>query len=86
MSPLRLPLALDVLVRHDGGAILAERLVAAGMIAMEMGDDEVADRLAGQRRDGGLDLAVQRRELAVHLMTPSSATATVMLPPSPSSI
>ena len=58
--------ALDVLVRHDGGAILAERLVAAGMIAMEMGDDEVADRLAGQRRDGGLDLAVQRRELAVH--------------------
>jgi hypothetical protein len=37
-------------VRHNDGAILAEGFVAAGVIAMEMRIDDIADRL---RRDGG---------------------------------
>ena len=43
-----------------------EQRISAGVIAVIMGVDEIFD---GQRRDlldGGLDLVVERRELAVH--------------------
>jgi hypothetical protein len=38
----------------------------AGLLAVEMRVDEVPDGLLRHRRDGGLDLVVERRELAVH--------------------
>jgi hypothetical protein len=47
-------------------AVLVKKLVAAGLLAVEMGVDEITDGLARQRRDGGLDLVVERRKLAVH--------------------
>ena len=40
--------------------------VAAGVIAVEVRVDQILDRQRRDRFDGGLDLVVQRRELAVH--------------------
>ncbi len=58
--------ALEILVRHDDSAILAEGFVAAGVVAMEMRVDEIADRLRRDGGDGGFDLAVHLREHVVH--------------------
>ena len=56
---------LDVDFGDDGDAVLGERFVAAGMVAMKMRVDEIFDRLVRNRRNRGLDLVMQRRELAV---------------------
>jgi hypothetical protein len=56
----------DIILRHDGGAVLVEQRVSTGVIAVVMRVDQILD---GQRRellDGGLDLIVERREFAVH--------------------
>ena len=55
----------DVDLGNDGDAVLGEGLVSAGVVAMIMRVDEIFDRLFRDRFDGGLDLVVQRRELAV---------------------
>jgi hypothetical protein len=72
-------------LRHDGGAVLVKKLVAAGLLAVEMDVDEITDGLARQRRDGGLDLVVERRKLAVHHNDAVVPTASTMLPPRPPS-
>jgi hypothetical protein len=62
-----LPKVSPVILRHDGGAVLVEQRISAGVITVIMGINEILD---GQRRelfDGSLDLVVERRELAVHL-------------------
>ena len=57
------------MVSDDGGLVLGRELaIAAGMIAVEMGIDDVFDRLAAACFiDGRLDLIVQRREFGIHL-------------------
>jgi hypothetical protein len=40
--------------------------MVAGVIAVVMGVDQILDRQRREFLDGGLDLVVQRRELAVH--------------------
>src|SRR3984957_18576095 len=59
----------EIVVSDDGGFVLGRELaVAAGMIAVEMGIDDVFDRLAAACFiDGRLDLIVQRREFGIHL-------------------
>jgi hypothetical protein len=52
-----------------------EERISAGVIAVIMGVDEIFDRQRRDLLDGGLDLVVERRELAV------VPTATVMFPP-----
>jgi len=56
-------------VGDDRGFILGGELgIPAGMIAVEMGVDDVFDRLAaGHLVHGRFDLLVQRRELSIHL-------------------
>ncbi len=49
----------------DGGAFEPEGLVSAGVVAVVVGVDHVADRLVRHRGDRRLDLVVQRGELAV---------------------
>ncbi len=55
----------DVDLGDNLGAVLGKRLVAAGVVAVKMGVDEIFDRLVRDRRDRGLDLVMQRREFAV---------------------
>ena len=57
---------LDVGFGNDGGAVLGEGFVAAGVVAVEMGVDEVFDRQVRDRGNRGLDLVMQWCELAVH--------------------
>jgi hypothetical protein len=59
----------EIAVGNDNGMVLGRELaVTAGMIAMQMGVDDVLDRLATACLiDGRLDLVVQRREFRVHL-------------------
>ena len=50
----------EILVSDDGGVVLGRELaIATGIIAVEMGIDDVFDRLAAARSiDGRLDLIV----------------------------
>ena len=57
---------LDVDLSDDGDAALGKEFVPAGVVAVEMRVDEIFDRFVRDRFDGGLDLVVQRRVLAVH--------------------
>ena len=52
-------------MRHDQRTRLAEVFVTAGMIAMEMGIDQVLRRIAAGRLDRGNDFFGQRRELVI---------------------
>ena len=56
----------DIVLRDDDGAVLLEAFVAAGVVAVEVRVDHVLDRQRRDCLDRGLDLVVQRRELAVH--------------------
>ena len=56
----------DIILGDDSGPVLLERLVSAGVIAMEMRVDQILDRQRRDRADRRLDLVVQRRELPVH--------------------
>jgi hypothetical protein len=56
----------QLFARDDGGAHLAEVLVAPGVVAMQVGVDDELDRLRRQLLDGGGDLVAERRELRVH--------------------
>jgi hypothetical protein len=51
---------------NSWGAVLVEERISAGVIAVIMGVDEIFDRQRRDLLDGGLDLVVERRELAVH--------------------
>ena len=55
----------DVFLGDDRHAILGEGLVTAGVVAMIMGVDQIFDRQIGDGGDHGLDLVMERRELAV---------------------
>jgi hypothetical protein len=52
-------------VRNDHGAGLAERLVAAGVIAVPVSVDYVFDVTAARATHGREDLGVERRVLGV---------------------
>jgi len=43
-----------------------EGCIAVGLLAVEMGIDEVSDGQIRILRDGGFDLVVERRELGIH--------------------
>ncbi len=55
----------DVVVGDDQGALAAQVLVAAGVIAVPVGVEHEADRPGLDRRHRRLDLLGQRRELIV---------------------
>src|SRR5262249_26361486 len=56
----------DVVLGDNGGAVLLEVGIAAGVVAVEVSVDDVFDRQRRDRLYGGLDLVRQRRELSVH--------------------
>jgi hypothetical protein len=56
----------EIVVSHDGRAGLVEQLVPVDVIAMIVSTDHVFDRQRRDFCDGGLDLVVERRVLAVH--------------------
>src|SRR5215470_11001561 len=56
----------DVVLCDDGGAVLLEVRISAGVVAVEMGVDDVFDRQRRDRLDGGFDLVGQRRKLRIH--------------------
>jgi len=70
----------------DGGAVLVEQCIAAGVIAVEVGVDQVLDRQLGDLLDRALILSCSGANSESTMRTASLPTATVMLPPSPSSI
>jgi hypothetical protein len=53
-----------------------ERGIAAGLLAMEMGIDEILYGKVRVLGDGCLDLVMQWRELGVHHLMPSSPITT----------
>src|SRR5271169_6896987 len=59
----------EIVVGDHGGLVLGRELaITAGMIAVEMGIDDVFYRLAAACLiDGRLDLIVQRRKFGIHL-------------------
>src|SRR3981081_2726551 len=75
----------DIVLRHHSDAFRLERSIAADMIAVEVGVDQIFYGLVRQRRDRGLELVVHEREPASTMMMPSPPTATVTLRPAPSS-
>jgi hypothetical protein len=74
----------NIILRDDNGPVLLKGFIAAGVISVEMGVDQILDGQRRNRGDRGLDLVVERSELPA-MMMPSLPTATVMLPPCPSS-
>ena len=52
-------------MRDDNGATLSKVLVAAGVIAMQVGIDEKTHRVVGYGLDGRDDLVGERRILIV---------------------
>ena len=56
----------EIVVSHDGRAGLVEQLVPVDVIAMIVSADHVFDRQRRDFCDGGFDLVVERRKLAVH--------------------
>jgi hypothetical protein len=55
-----------IVLRHDDGAVTMERGIPAGLLAMEMGIDQILYGKARAPGDGRLDPIMQRRQLGVH--------------------
>jgi len=72
---------LDVDLRDNDRAVLGKGFVPAGVVAMIVRVDEIFDRQVRDNSNGGLDLVMQRRELAVHHDDPFFRHRHGMLPP-----